>query len=516
MSEATVLSPELERLSSILFASLDEKFFFSEVCKHFHNKIVKSDLTQVYLIHSDMTAELVSVDGKRSKKSSIIEKGSGPVGHVIRTKKAYFSNSVERDPLFHIEKENGVKSALIVPVSHEGIVIAAIQFNGIESELEYSRDHITEVISILNQIKKPLANMKMYLAAKFLNETLIKQIESKEKELEESKKGLQISDTFKIEDKEIIGKSDSMRSLLDLVEKVSKSSANALIEGESGTGKEMVARKIHCHSSHSDQSFASVDCSSMSEIQLESELFGEETHDFSRGPVVKNGLIELANNGTLFINNIEKMPLSIQTKLIQFLNEGLAFRMNGQVPYRSTVRIMAATTRRLSEDVESNLFREDLYYSLNTVTLRVPGLSERKEDIEVLANHFLNKDKVSCDHKTLSPCVISKLLEYSWPGNVRELQNVMERAYILADGMIVHKDHLADSISNCEEKVEEEEEVNVSFSELTLDALERLHITRTLDHLGGNKTKTAKTLGITVKTLYNKLHSYGMIAPKEA
>lgn len=516
MSETAVLSPELERLSQILFASLDEKFFFSEICKHFDNKIIKSDLSEVYLVHSDMSAELVSVNGKPSRDQHMVEKGAGPVGHVIRTKKAYFSNSVERDPLFHVEKEKGIKSALIVPVSFEGIVIATVHFHGIDSEVEYSRDHITEVLSVLNQIQKPLANMKMYLAAKFLNETLIKQIEAKEKELEESKMGLQIGDTYKIEDKEIIGKSESMKHLLGLVEKVSKSDANALIEGESGTGKEMIARKIHCHSSRSEMGFISVDCSSLSEIQLESEIFGEETHDFSRGPVVKNGLLEMANSGTLFINNIDKMPLSIQTKLVQFMNEGLAFRMNGQIPYRSDVRIIAATSRQLNEEVESNLFREDLFYSLNTVTLMVPGLHERKEDIEILANFFLNKDKAACDHKTLSPCVISKLLEYSWPGNVRELQNVMERAYILADGMIVHKDHLADSISNCEEKVEEEEVQEISFTELTLDELERLHITRTLDHLGGNKTKTAKVLGITVKTLYNKLHSYGMIAPKEA
>lgn len=515
MSEIAVLSPELERLSSILFASLDEKFFFSEVCKHFHNTIIKSDLSEVYLVHSDMTAELVSKDGKPVKKSILVEKGVGPVGHVIRTKRAYFSNNVNRDPLFHVESEKGINSALIVPVIFEGIIIATIHFHGIKNEIEYSRDHITEVLSILNQIQKPLSNMKMYLAAKFLNETLLKQIEVKEKELEESKKGLQIGDSFKIEDKEIIGKSEAMKSMLNLVDKVANSHANALIEGESGTGKEMVARKVHCNSSRAGKSFISLDCSVLTEVQIESELFGEETTDFTRDPVVKNGLLEMANGGSLFINNIEKMPLSIQTKLVQFISEGLTFRVNGQVPYRANVKIVAASTRKLSEDVETNLFREDLFYALNTVTLRVPSLKERKEDIEILANYFLNKDKSSSDHKTLSPCVLSKLLEYSWPGNVRELQNVMERAYILAEGMVVHKDHLADSIINCEEKVEEEEQ-SISFSELTLDELEKLHICRTLDHLGGNKTKTAKTLGITVKTLYNKLHSYGMIAPKEA
>ena len=246
---------------------------------------------------------------------------------------------------------------------------------------------------MLGQIQKPLANIKMYLAAKFLNETLIKQIEAKEKELEESKMGLQISDSYKIQDKEIIGKSESMRHLLDLVEKVSKSDVNALIEGESGSGKEMVARKIHCHSSRSEMGFISVDCSSLSEIQLEAEIFGEETHDFSRGPVVKNGLLEMANSGTLFINNIDKMPLSIQTKLVQFINEGLTFRMNGQIPYRSDVRIIAASSRQLTEDVESNLFREDLFYSLNTVTLKVPGLHERKKISKFLQTFFLIKTK---------------------------------------------------------------------------------------------------------------------------
>jgi Nif-specific regulatory protein len=510
---ASKIQSNIEELSTVLLGTLDEKIFFAELSKRL-NSITLADKTKVYLIHEDSSAALICENGKSSSSSKTLAKGEGPVGHVVRTKKPYFSNTVSRDPLFHNEAKEGVKAELCMPIAVDGIVIASIHFQVIDKDLEFERDHMTEVLEVLNELRRPLVNMKMYLAAKHLNEALMKKIEVKEKELQESKSSGPVSTALKIEDKEIVGRSESMKVLLHLADKIAATDINSLLEGEAGTGKEMIARRIHCRSSRSEAGFATVDCTSLPEVQLEKELFGEEG-DFTQ---IQNkvGLIESVNGGTLFINNIDALSLNLQSKLQRFLTDRMAFKVGGQVPYRSNVRILAATTKELVGLVQEERFREDLYYSLNTMNLRAPALRERREDIEILAIHFLNAGKASDEHKSLSPGALNALLDYHWPGNVREMQNVMERSYILSDSMIVERDHLADSVSKAEEPVDEVEEEDYNFSEMTLDELEKRHICKTLEFLSGNKTKTAKTLGITVKTLYNKLHSYGMIAPKEA
>ena len=193
----------------------------------------------------------------------------------------------------------------------------------------------------------------------------------------------------------------------------------------------------------------------------------------------------------------------------------MAFRVGGHMPYRADVRLMVSSTKDLNELVAKGEFREDLLFNVNTMVLKIPSLRERIEDIETLATYFLNLHKRPEEQKSLSPGVVKALREYNWPGNVRELQNVIERSYILSDGMIVERDHLADSVTESRIEEEGEDEDIVRYSEMTLDELEKRHICLTLEHLGGNKTKTAKMLGITVKTLYNKLHSYGMIGNQQ-
>jgi DNA-binding NtrC family response regulator len=507
------IQTDIQNLSNILLATLDESLFFSTLSGHLQS-ILNADIISIYLLQEDQSAQLIVKNQKIIEGGIVLQKGEGPAGHVIRTKKPYFSNNVSRDPLFQKEAKEGIQAELSIPVVVDGIVIASLHFQMNDNKIEFSREHMTEILSILNEIKQPLVNMKMYLAAKHLNEALLKKIEQKEKQISESKSSHNAHGLYKIEEKEIIGKSTAMKTILNLADKVALTDINTLIEGEAGTGKEMIARKIHCRSIRKEAGFASIDCTSLPEVQLEKELFGEEgsfTHSSNRG-----GLLETINGGTLFINNVDALSLNTQSKLQRFIVEKMAFRIGGQIPFRTDVRIISATTKDLSVLVQDNLFREDLFYSLNTMNLKSPALRDRQEDIELLAINFLNSGKARHDHKSLSPCVLNALLEYSWPGNVRELQNVMERAYILADGMIVEKDHLAETVSRKQEEVIVEEEEVYNFSEMTLDELERRHICKTLDALAGNKTKTAKTLGITVKTLYNKLHSYGMITAKEA
>jgi Nif-specific regulatory protein len=500
--------------TSNLLATLNENVFFPQLGLLLEN-VIKVDRLVIYLVREDSSVQLISRDGAYVENGPTLEKGKGPAGHVIRTRSPYFSNNVERDPLFSNFTQEGLKAELVFPIAHEGIVIATAHFQCFDCVEEFSNEDFLQVKKLLTKIKQPLANMKMYLSAKHLNESLIKQVEIKEKELQRKESGINISDSYRIEEKEIIGKSPAMREILRLADKIAATDVNALIYGERGVGKEMVSRRVHCRSGRQERAFISIDCSAFDEMVLEKEIFGQEFGNFKEINV-KNGLLEMAKGGTLFLNNVDRLTINLQSKLQRFIQEGLAFRVGGHMPYRSNVRLMAAATADLVEMVKEGTFREDLLYTINTMVLTVPSLRERKEDVVELASYFLNLNRLREDQKSFSPGVIKSLNEYKWPGNVRELQNVIERAYILSDGVIVEKNHLADFVMEAQAEEIVEDEQNIPFHEMTLDELEKRHICQTLEHLGGNKTKTAKTLGITVKTLYNKLHSYGMIQPKEA
>jgi len=514
MDSVTKNLTKIQEVASILLSSLDESVFFPHLGKLLHDQM-GVDRTLVSLVQENGSVKIISKNGKLVKKGKLLDKGVGPAGHVIRTKKPYFCNNTERDPLFVDAKNEGVRAELTIPVSHEGIVISTIHFQCLDSEKEFSRDDMTAVLEILNELRHALANMRMYLAAKHLNESLLRQIDVKEKEIQKRDSGSDISSNFRIEEKEIVGKSEAMKRLIHLADKVGEAEVNALMIGERGVGKEMVARRVHCRSKRSNKAFISIDCSALDELALEREIFGEEGGSF-KDVKVKNGLLELANNGTLFINNIDRLTLHLQAKIYNFMNEKMAFRVGGHMPYRANVRLIVATTKDLDECVTEGTFRQDLLFSINTMILKIPSLKERQDDIETLATHFLNLHKKTEEQKSLSPGVVNSLRDYNWPGNVRELQNVIERAYILSDGMIVEKDHLADSVTEAQTEEDIVEENAIQYSEMTLDELEKRHICLTLEHLGGNKTKTAKMLGITVKTLYNKLHSYGMIGNQDA
>lgn len=512
----TKIQSKIEEVSSILLSTLDESLFFSLLDKNLRS-FIDCDHSHINLVLDDGQVKLVSVDGEICKEER--EHSAGVAGHVVRTKRPYFSNSIDRDPIFASDKNSNAQKELIIPISHDGIVLATAHFRICKLEKDFSRDDISSLNEILSMIKQPIANMKMYLSAKHLNESLLKRIEEKEIELKKKSSVVEIADTFKIQEKEIIGKSAAMKELLRVADKVASCSMTTLITGEKGVGKEMIARRIHCRGDRKEKAFVTVDCSILDELSLEKELFGFEGGDF-KNIQIKKGALELAHEGTLFINNVEKLTIHLQNKLKQFISEGgVACHVNGQFPFKANVRIIVASSSDLKSLSEEKKFSEDFYSILSIMTLKVPSLKERKEDIETLANYFLNKGKSSDEQKSLSPGVVKSLEEYSWGGNVRELQNIVERAYILSDGRIVEKSHISEHIFVISSEVEEdclEQENEVVFGDMTLTELEKRHICATLDRLSGNKTKTAKTLGITVKTLYNKLHSYGMIDAKEA
>jgi DNA-binding NtrC family response regulator len=502
---------QIEKLTSILLSTLDESKFFIELSQFLTHEADVENVMVFKVLEDENKGQLILDQGKKVSREEQVKEYS-LINQVIRSKKGYFSNLPERDPLLEGLRFKDLKAALCLPITYENSVIAAILFLSYNDKRKFSLDDITNLLGILKELKAPIGNMKMYLAAVHLNETLLKKIEVKERELKENKNGLQVADTFKISEKEMVGKSRAFQQILGLADKLAVNEVPYLVEGENGIGKETLARRIHCRGQRRDFAFAILDCNGQDEQKLESDLFGSET------PAVKKGLLELIDNGTLMLNNIHLLSMNLQKKLYQYLEEGRTVRLGGQIPYRSNVRLVAVTNKTLTQEVANKNFREDLFYAISKIAITIPALRERREDIEALANYFLNKGRPIEEQKILSPGAIAALNEYSWPNNIEELQNVVERAAILAEGRIIEKEHLMDKIFQAkeEDKKNTRNGAAQTFQEMTLEELERRYICSTLEYLGGNKTKTAKTLGITVKTLYNKLHNYGMIDVKEA
>jgi Nif-specific regulatory protein len=512
MTTALNLTSQIERLRSVLLQTLDESIFFSELAAHM-GEVVKSESIIFYKLREDHSLREVSRNATPVIDGRIINNEKGIINHVIKTKKAYFSNDTARDPLFSSEYEIELaKKELCIPIICEGIIISAILLQSNSEAISFSREDITSIISLLNQLEKPIKNLKMFISVKNLNEALLLKIEKREKELLENRSNPSVLEALKTSDKEIVFQSLKMNELMKLVEKLSLTDANILLTGESGTGKGLIANKIHCRSSRSKNAFAKIDCSSLNHDQMERELFGEEIIESNGERRVKVGLLEVANGGTLLLEEISCLSSDLQARIAAFIKDQQFHRLGSSHYVKSHVRIVASSTKDLKNLVHETKFREDLFYAIITVSLEVPALRDRTEDIELLADYFLNRGKDFSKHKTLSPCVIKTLKEYHWPGNIRELQNVLERAYILSDRMVIEEvSLLEESRPLVQEEVVEERMELENFMEVTLEQLEKSHICRILNHLGGNKTKTAKTLGITVKTLYNKLHSYGMI-----
>lgn len=310
-----------------------------------------------------------------------------------------------------------------------------------------------------------------------------------------------------IETKSIVFKSDIMNQLMKMVDRVAPSNANILILGESGTGKELIAHALHDRSNRKNKPFVAINCGALRETLLESELFGHEKGSFTGAYQKKIGLAEAANGGTLFLDEIGELSQSIQAKLLRFLQEGEIYRVGGKDPIKVDVRIVCATNRDLEKEVQAGNFREDLFYRINTIVASVPPLRRRKEDIPSLISHFLSTGSSAYLNRGLQmdEQAMTMMTNYEWPGNIRELQNVCERLQILCEGHTIMLNDVPDNIRN-PEKTDETAEYDPT---ITLGELEKRYILKALSHFDGNKTQAAQALGITIKTLYNKLHEYG-------
>ena len=307
--------------------------------------------------------------------------------------------------------------------------------------------------------------------------------------------------------KQIIFQSDVMGNLIKMIDRVAPSQANILIMGESGTGKELIARAIHDRSTRKNKPFVAINCGALRETLLESELFGHEKGSFTGAYTKKIGLAEVANGGTLFLDEIGELAPGIQAKLLRFLQEGEIYRVGGKDPVKVDIRLLSATNRELDVEVQKGNFREDLFYRINTIVVSAPPLRRRKEDIPALVTHFLSNSQNAYLNRgrTVSEEAMTTMIKYEWPGNIRELQNVCERLQILSEGHQIMINDLPEHIRT-PEKAQDALEYD---PQIPLHEIEKRYILKALAHYGGNKTQAANNLGITIKTLYNKLHEYG-------
>jgi two-component system, NtrC family, response regulator AtoC len=306
----------------------------------------------------------------------------------------------------------------------------------------------------------------------------------------------------------IIGESKSLQRVLNLTVKAAQSDSNVLVEGETGTGKELFAEYIHKQSARKDKPFVVINCASLPDQLIESELFGHEKGAFTDAKSTKQGLVEIAHGGTLFLDEIGELSLTLQPKLLRFLENGEYRRIGGVTNLNSNVRVIGATNRNLLEEADVKNFRKDLLFRLNVITLTIPPLRDRREDILVLANYFLSSKSPVRSPKKLSFEAAQILEEYDFTGNVRELEHIIERAIIFAEGDYIRPEDLNLPIVGKLKGIAGKGNVDIPSEILSMEDLERWHIAKVLDANRWDRTQTANQLGISPKTLYTKIKKY--------
>ncbi len=477
-------------LEALLLSELKEEVFFPELSKHLH--LMTGDCVEIHLCFNDESTQLIARDGICIQGSDVQARGMGPAGYVAKTKRFYYSNNVSRDPVFSsVSRAAHINSELIVPVNLTDKVIATIHIQSSDADKKFSEQDALSIMEFLNDIKTPLTNVNLYLMAKYLNQELLLKVKNQTPSLE--------TNNAEVERVEMIGKHPDFLKSLSMASRVAAQDIPVLIQGETGVGKRLLGKKIHTMSQRKHSSFRVIECATLNDESLEKEIFG---------CLDRKGSLELGNNGTVLFNEIGLLSPKLQAMVFNFLTTGMIARVGSEKDINLNVRVIATSKRPLIGYVNENKLREDLYYRLATVQIDLPSLRQRGEDVKLIANHFLNNNK--SEKKFLTAGAMDQLLDFAWESNVIELRNAMERTYALTDGKFVEKIEM-----NGFSKPEKKEEVitrEPAFEPISISEIEKRHICKTLEFHGGNKTRAAKSLGVTVKTLYNKLHSYGLVS----
>ncbi len=415
--------------------------------------------------------------------------GEGITGTVIKTGEKITIEDVTKDPRF-LDKTRSKKrwsnhSFICVPIK-----IGTETIGTISAQRKRTSDLVLEEDAKLLSIIGSLIALSVQLR---------RSSQEKQEELKSENLRLQNELKSKFTPKNIIGSSTAMQEVFDLIAQVSKSEATVLIRGESGTGKELIAHSIHYNSMRSDKPFIKVNCAALPETIIESELFGHEKGAFTSAIAARKGRFELANGGTIFLDEIGDLSPTTQVKLLRVLQEKEFERVGGTETIKTNVRIVAATNRDLEALMIENKFREDLYYRLNVFPVHVPPLRDRKSDIMLLADYFTEKysKRNGKDIKRISTPAIQLLTSYHWPGNVRELENCIERAVLLSYDEVIHGNLLPPSLQSAESTGTEID----NTLQQALDNLEKELIMDALKSAKGNLTKASKILGISERII---------------
>ncbi len=409
------------------------------------------------------------------------------IEEVLKNKKPVLSSNAQSDPRFD-------KSASVVRYNLRSILAIPLFYRG-----DNNSDNIKGILYMDSKVQNGIFEEKtIYLMQAFVNlaslsvENVGLQYKLK-KENEVLKEELHKKYNFTA----IVGKSESLKRVLSIVERVIESDVPVLLEGESGTGKELIARAIHYNGHRRNSRFVAQYCGAMPETLLESELFGYKRGAFTGADKDKPGLFEIANGGTFFLDEIGDVSLNIQAKLLRVLQEKVIRRLGDDKEIPVDVRIISATNKSLERMVKEGTFREDLYYRLKVVGIKIPPLKERKEDIPLLVDFILKKLGIN---KTFAPEAMELLLAYSWPGNIRELENVINYAIVMSKENIIKPEDLPPEMFSGEK--------TVMSGSYTLEDVERMHILKVLKDKNGNRKETAKALGISLRALQYRLKEY--------
>jgi Nif-specific regulatory protein len=426
--------------------------------------------------------------------------GEGITGRVIESGEAVSIPKISEEPLFldrtgsRKKKKDGDQSFICVPVKKGKQVIGAL-----------SVDRPFDASYSLQSGEKLLSVIATMIASHVIK---LETIQMDRERLREENRRLQnvLKDKYSI--RNIIGNSNKMREVFQMISQVSKSNATVLIRGESGTGKELVANSIHYNSLREKNPFIKVNCAALPATLIESELFGHEKGAFTGAIKQKIGKFELAHKGTIFLDEIGSIGLDVQANLLRILQEKEFERVGGHRTLKTDVRIIAATNKNLERAVEEETFRGDLYYRLNVFPLYMPPLRARKTDILLLADYFLEKYAVENhkDIKRFSTPAIDMLMEYHWPGNVRELENCIERAVLLCEEGVIHSYHLPPTLQTGKES----DTVPSLSLEDAVASLEKEMIIDALKNTGGNVTMATRILQTTVRKFAYKAQKYGV------
>lgn len=384
----------------------------------------------------------------------------------------------------------------IKDISPDTIVIMITAFGTKESGIEAMK------LGAYDYISKPFNIDEIRLIVR-------KAIEKKREDVELSLLRQKVDATYALEN--IIGQSPRMQELFRIIPRIAQSNSNVLITGESGSGKELVAHAMHNLSHRKEKNFVTLNCAAFPEGLLESELFGHMKGAFTGAIYNKQGLFEVADSGSIFLDEIAEMPTSLQAKLLRVLENGTFRRIGGTTDIKVDVRVISATNKDLNEEIAAGKFREDLFYRLNVVPVMMPPLRDRKEDIPLLINHFLSR--TSDSPKKITPEAMKLLIDYAWKGNVRELENVIERVALLTEKDEITPANLPSEIvsqsSSDVKALAELTDEGVDLEQLIVD-IEKNYLLRALERTNGTKTEAAKLLGLSFRSFRHRLQKYGI------